>query len=264
MSNLIDVRFDETLSNVEFSREVEYDARSDAWHANRAQSSILTSTQVAVAAGMSQYKSAKQLWAEKTGRSSGEKFSDFALEIMKRGSDEECLNRRLVRRLVGHDFYVSAEWRQFAAQEPYAFLTATPDGFLHTWDGESEYLLELKRCERLVERPRLEHQVQVLVQCLCTGASGGLLSYVSPANGVRIFKFEFDAAAANFVAQVLLPRCREFLACVVADKEPPRNSKRADLVNDATQRLESVFVEIFHYSGTVYSKTTDGRYELRI
>lgn len=252
-------------SAVEFAREVTFDARTDEWHANRALAGILTSTQVAVAAGLSQYKTAKQLWAEKTGRSAGEKFSDFALEIMKKGSDEECLNRRLVRRLVGHDFHVSGEWRQFAAAAPsYAFLTATPDGFLHTWDGESEYLLELKRCERLVERPRLEHQIQVLVQCLCTGAGGGLISYVSPSQGMRIFKFEFDADAASFVAQVLLPRCREFLAAVVADKEPPRNAKRAALVSDAIERLKGVFVEVFHYIGPVYAATTDGRFELYV
>lgn len=174
---------------------------------------------------------------------------------MARGAAEEPVIRRLLRRLIGVRYLVAGEWAVFTHPQHH-WLTATPDGFVCDRESGDTYVAEFKRNETLVSEPRLIHLVQVLVQCLCTGAKGGLLFYVSPAHGYRLFRLQVDENMQRFWRDELLPRCEEFLQRVRERREPPPTRGKSEWLATASETFRRSCKQLAHFSGDVYRADT--------
>lgn len=229
----------------------------------RANPAKLSSTKVAPACGLSRYASVKSAYRERAGITKPV-FNDFTLAVMKLGNDEECVIRRLLRRLIGEQYAITAEWTIFYSKAP-RWLSATPDGIMRERVGKRRtFNVELKRCQSLVSEPRLIHMIQVLVQCLCTRARGAVLFYVSPANGFRLYRFEWSADVQRLWDDVLKPRCVEFLAMVKRREMPGAQRGKAAFGAEVRAALLPAFTQVAEYYGPVYKPRSSGGYTLYI
>lgn len=237
------------------------------WHALRTEES-LSSTKVAAAMGIDPFKSTAKLYRHRIGAEE-EVFSDYSRALMDAGVREEPVIRRLVRRVLGSTRWtVVGEPCMFRAAAPHQWLLATPDGFLvDRHNADAAYCIEFKRTTSLPppSMPRLSHCVQLLCQCVATGASGALICYVSPADGYRFYAFDFTERMRAYFDAEVVPRCTDFLRRV-RDREPPLRVADKKL---RTETAESFFQRhcrlVASYDGQCYVDRADGRgYDLFI
>lgn len=169
--------------------------------------------------GVSTYKSAFQLWCEKTGHSDPEDLS--GLERIKWG------NRLQDRILEG---FAEDEGRLCTAHHPfkivqdsqYPWLIGTPDGFQTSRDRDGTGVVEIKNVDSGMDKewkdePPLAFQVQLQHAMRITGLGWGSLVALVGGNRLVYFDFERDD---RFIHEALLPRLKDFWDCV-QEKRPP-------------------------------------------
>jgi len=103
---------------------------TEKWHHMR--SSKLGASDIPVVLGLSKYKTALQLWEEKTGQVPREELDAFAGRYAQRGHDLEPIAREKVITLLDMDFVPTVFTKRY--------LMASLDG----WNADAKVVLEIK------------------------------------------------------------------------------------------------------------------------
>lgn len=189
-----------------------------------------------------------------------EEFGDFSKRVMQRGNDEEPVIRRLLSAILGDDYVAVGEWNLFYGDGELARLCATPDAIVFSRTRpQQQFLAEFKRCEKLVDEPRLPHMLQVVTQCVVTGASCALLFYVSPAGGFRLYLFRMCGEIVQWFVEEIYPQCIEMINRITLETGEPGREKNASANRAAcAEMLARHFVEVLHFKGRVYEQLDIG------
>jgi len=169
--------------------------------------------------GVSNYKSAFQLWCEKTGHADPEDLS--GVERIKWG------NRLQDPILAG---FAEDEERQCVAHHPfkiirdsqYPWLIGTPDGFQTAKHREGTGVVEIKNVDGFMakewsDEPPLAFQVQLQHAMRVTGVEWGSLVALVGGNRVKFFDFDRDE---RFIHEALIPNLERFWECVQNKTRP--------------------------------------------
>ena len=181
-----------------------------------ARQSTIGATDVAVILGLSHYKSAYTLWAEKTGRLTPQKEN----LAMKLGLMLEPIVADLYRETTGREPLVLEDYQRHSRNAT-PWLCATPDRLLYYYEGKIKCRmpLELKTSGNDAawkEGIPMAYQAQVQIQMHCMMASKGALAVLI---GNREFR-HWDLERNDRFLKAALPKIEEFYDRIQNDDPP--------------------------------------------
>jgi putative phage-type endonuclease len=187
--------------------------------------SSIGAAEAATALGYNPWKTPRELWMEKTGRTS----TFFENEKTRAGIAFE----EAIARMVAEDFDAIVRRQHFIRyHKKYPFISATPDRTIQPrksfFDQYGERfsrvgLLEIKNMEHFDGHIPMYYWVQLQQQMAVTGKTWVVFAVL-----IRGYKLDTQIVRKDnkFIRSELIPQLAEFWSYVEKDKEPPFTQKK--------------------------------------